>query len=194
MLPAVERALQGQRWSSTLHACSFAFDTPGLVDGAPVFYPRAGDFLLDAWIFPETAWDGLTPLADFGLFTTADGGPYTGFFDAIKTAGLEGSPYQDMTVVQARNGLGLMTDGGAANNDFAALSSYLLNSQFVPAFFNADDAPICICVTQDRQAGGRGDGRDARHGNALPHHRDAAVRRGEARSRDVMAHRSVRLC
>lgn len=38
-------------------ACPFAFDTPGLLTGAPIYTPTIGDLLLDGWVEVVTPWD-----------------------------------------------------------------------------------------------------------------------------------------
>ena len=55
-------------------ACPFAFDTPNLLTGAAVYTPTVGDLLLDAWFEIDTAWDGTTPLGDFGMFSSGGTG------------------------------------------------------------------------------------------------------------------------
>lgn len=46
----------------------FAFDTPDLLTGAPLYTPTIGDILLDGWVEIGTAWNGTTPKGDFGEF------------------------------------------------------------------------------------------------------------------------------
>jgi hypothetical protein len=46
----------------------FAFDTPNLLTGAALYTPTVGDVLHDAWFEIDMAWDGTTPLGDFGTF------------------------------------------------------------------------------------------------------------------------------
>jgi len=58
----------------TVRKFPFAFDTPDLATGAVVYTPTVGDVLLDAWIEIDTAWDGTTPLGDFGPFADTNQG------------------------------------------------------------------------------------------------------------------------
>lgn len=58
---------------SIVRAFPFAFDTPDLLTGAALYTPTPGDILLDAWIAITEAWDGTTPLGDFGSFTNVSG-------------------------------------------------------------------------------------------------------------------------
>lgn len=46
----------------------FAYNTPGILTGAALYTPTADDVLLDAWFQITTAWNGTTPLGDFGIF------------------------------------------------------------------------------------------------------------------------------
>lgn len=42
----------------------FAFDTPNLATGIPVYTPEVGEILYDVWAAIQTAWDGDTPIID----------------------------------------------------------------------------------------------------------------------------------
>lgn len=48
----------------------FAFDTANILTGHTVYTPTSGEFLLDAWIEIETAWNGTTPKGDVGTFAS----------------------------------------------------------------------------------------------------------------------------
>lgn len=151
----VEGTLATKAGTPVLRHFAFAFDTASIGTGAALYVPTVGDYLLDGWIIADTTWNGTTPLADFGLFKSDDGGPFQGFFAAIKAASVTATPFQDMTAVAMVNALGLSMCAGT-NNDFAALSAYILTSQFVPAQF-ASTAPVCVCVTSDGVPGSTAD-------------------------------------
>ena len=134
-----------------VHRIAFAYNTPGLVAGAPLYVPKIGDVLLDAWIEVDTAWDGTTPLGDFGLFANS----FPGFLATIGTA-ISESAFQDMTAAVSAATLGVAIDP-AANNDAAALSSHDLLKQYVPCKFVTAD-PVCVCVTRTGLPGGASPG------------------------------------
>lgn len=46
----------------------FAHDTPGLAAGVEVYRPVDGEFLMDAIIYVDEAWNGTRPLCDVGTF------------------------------------------------------------------------------------------------------------------------------
>jgi hypothetical protein len=103
----------------------FRFDTPGILTGAPLYYPTPGDWLWDGFIVTDDPWDGITPLGDWGLLTI----PKPGFLATIGTA-LTLSLFQDMTVA--------WTD--------AAI-------QYAPSQFETND-PVCVIVTKTGLPGG----------------------------------------
>lgn len=45
----------------------FAYNTPNLLTGAPLYIPTPGDILVDAFISVETAWDGIDPVGDIRI-------------------------------------------------------------------------------------------------------------------------------
>lgn len=47
----------------------FAYNTASLNAGVTAYTATIGQYLLDAWIEVDTAWDGTTPLGDFGITT-----------------------------------------------------------------------------------------------------------------------------
>lgn len=51
----------------------FAFNTPGIRTGAPLYVPTVDDILLDAWVQIDVAWDGTTPQLDIGTFGVSVG-------------------------------------------------------------------------------------------------------------------------
>lgn len=53
----------------------FAFDTPGIADGIPIYVPTPGDVLMAWYILPIEEWDGTTPKASL---YPADGDPILG--------------------------------------------------------------------------------------------------------------------
>jgi len=123
-----------------LRALHFTYATANLDTGAPLYVPTPGDFLLDAWISVDTAFDGTTPLGDLLIQG------FAGFIATINTA-LSIHVFQDMKTAWIVGPTGTMFDSDE-NNDIAALSSYLLALQYVPSKF-ATNAPVCMVVSKD---------------------------------------------
>ena len=135
---------------------TFAGGANGTIPGAALYTPTIGDILLNAWIEIDTAWDGTTPLGDFGTFT---GGNPQGFL-AWGAAG-------PVNMLSADH-LGVWDDGMAGDllgqhgtashlasdmltnylSSFAAVGSGAPNARAVPAKFVAAH-PIRVCVSQD---------------------------------------------
>lgn len=68
----------------------FAFNTPGLADGIPIYALAPGEILLDLWISVETPFDGTTPEADVGTFEGGNLGIFGNYFNVpidLTTAG-----------------------------------------------------------------------------------------------------------
>lgn len=147
--------------ASIVRAFPFAFDTPGLLTGAALYTPTAGDILLDAWIEIDTAWDGTTPLGDLGSFI----GSQFGWFSGVTQV--------DMTVADVQGGASGIGDGllvgntlssvaqistiqsiaGAVQVDGAGpgltpISPVAFGFRAAPARFTTDDQ-IKVCVSQD---------------------------------------------
>ncbi len=97
----------GSAGASIVRAFPFAFDTPNILTGAALYTPTVGDILLDAWIEIDTAWDGTTPLGDFGQFSTQ--------FGLYHNLGLG---VLDMTLADAPNSgsTGLLISGGSTSS------------------------------------------------------------------------------
>ncbi len=59
-------AVGGGSSSIVVRKFPFAYNTAGLSDGAALYTPTVCDLIMDAWIEIDTAWNGTTPLGDFG--------------------------------------------------------------------------------------------------------------------------------
>lgn len=87
----------------------FAFNTPGLLAGIPFYTPTPGEFLTQAWVITDTAWNGTTPLCDLGFGPFGDDSDpfHSGLYDYAN-----GRPI-DMTlkafVGSDENGIGPVT-------------------------------------------------------------------------------------
>lgn len=68
----------------TLYRYDFAYDTPGLADGIPVFTPQAADVLLDVGFVVHEAFDGTTPLAD--VSTDSNDGIFYEWYQGVDLA------------------------------------------------------------------------------------------------------------
>jgi hypothetical protein len=132
---------QGTIGQVQLVECKFDYATPDLVTGATVYTPYVGDWLIDGWIAVNVAFNGTTPLADFGLF----GASKPGFLNTLGTAASIVA-LQDMTTVAAVNTLGLLANAGNYN-DAQGLSIYNATMTPLPAQFASDD-PIQVLVNQ----------------------------------------------
>lgn len=70
--------------------CPFAFDTPGLADGAPIYTPKIGDVLLACWLEITEAWEADSDaFFDLGGFDPTGhlGNPYhIGWFGNVANA------------------------------------------------------------------------------------------------------------
>lgn len=107
-----------------MRAFPFAFNTPNILTGAAIYTPTVGDVLLQAWVEINTAWDGTTPLGDFGSFVGT-----AGLFN--NTAGA----LVDMTAADFHFDAG---DGMLVGNQDSSLSDmdavgYLIDTSFIPA-------------------------------------------------------------
>lgn len=127
-------------------AFPFTFDTSGLLTGAAIYTPTIGDILLDAWVEIDTAWNGTTPLGDFGQFY---GGEHIGWYADWTSA-------VDMTDPDLSGGqlspAPMLTQGNAAphtNHLLAAVTSGGVGSnRGLPAKFTTTD-PVKVVVSQD---------------------------------------------
>lgn len=133
-----------------VRAFPFTFDTPDILTGAEVGWtPVTGDWLMDAWVEVITAWDGTTPVVDFGMFLDGD---VAGVF------GYESGPV-DLTVADRSDAYfmpsGLSTSGGGtpAYGLFQSMLAATSMERSVPAKFVAA-APIKIVVSQNGHADG----------------------------------------
>ncbi len=118
----------------------FAFDTADILTGHTVYVPTIGDLLLDAWVEIDTAWDGTTPLFDFGTFVGATNGIYGGANAPVAL----GSQDNDTGI-----GAGYLYSHTNPNNDLQTLGVPTLGvSRVAPGKFIAAN-PLKIVVSQD---------------------------------------------
>lgn len=163
-LPSANKSRQAPMWTGSewvadgvprIERCPFAYDTPGLRTGVPIFTPEEGDLLLDVWIEVVTAWNGTNPFADIGSFTFAAGGWFSSMGSGI-----------DLSHADSENELdGLMRDQSTAGNgissdlSLATVAAIAINNHWgtavrtLPATFVAAD-PIKLVVSQDASATG----------------------------------------
>lgn len=143
-----------------VRAFPFAFDTPGLADGAALYTPTAGDILFDAWVEVVEAWDGTTPTCDFGTFLDfdADG---TGWLGAVWGPMDLTIPDQDDNsngillgqLVSGSNAItGLWKNLNAIGDTGLQVGRVALNKQrTLPSKFSAA-SPIKVCVNTNGNA------------------------------------------
>lgn len=124
----------------------FAFDTPDLLTGAELFTPIVGMLLLDFWFEVDTAWDGISPVGDVGLFTSGFPGLYETilqnvngdamyFADTSSEAGVLARPYRSSgEVIQ---GTAVLEEAQNASYRVAAPSKFITTD------------PLCVVVSQD---------------------------------------------
>jgi len=87
----------------------FAYNTPNLLTGAPLYIPTPGDILVDAFISVETAWDGINPAGDIrisGSSASIDNNAAI-MYITDKNKGLNSKLYFGGPRTQAGNTLGL---------------------------------------------------------------------------------------
>jgi hypothetical protein len=142
----------GAPGASIVRKFPFAFDSPGILTGFDVYTPTIGDVLLDAWIEIDTAWDGTTPLFDFGDFTGGPASTDEGWFGqgtvgALSLGFADGSFLSSLLLGQENNGT---TDSDFQQASVAAMGQFSGNSRWrsLPAKFIVAD-PIKVCVSQD---------------------------------------------
>ena len=63
----------GSAGSPIVRKFPFAYNTSGILTGASLYTPSVGDLLMDAWIEIGTAWNGTSPLGDFGQYIGGEG-------------------------------------------------------------------------------------------------------------------------
>lgn len=129
-----------------MHAINFAYNTPNLATGAPLYTPTVGDWLVNGWIEVTTAWDGTTPLGDFGLLTAA----FPGFLATMGAdIGIANAAVTVMTAVATPGTTGI-TSYPVGLQPLAALAADLtaLEATIIPGRFVTAD-PICAVVSTD---------------------------------------------
>jgi hypothetical protein len=123
-----------------VRAFPFAFDSPNILTGHAVYTPTVGDILLDAWIEIDTAWNGTTPLGDFGEFVGTAQGLFAG---GNGPTGLTTMSGPDTNLV----GVGYLA--GNNGESLAALSAAgSAGFRVAPGKFTTVD-PIKVVVSQD---------------------------------------------
>jgi hypothetical protein len=142
--------------------CPFAFDTPGILTGAALWTPAVGDLLIDAWLDIVTAWNGTSPIGDFGVFN--DGPPALGIYAGACGAAAD-MTNQDGGVVGTGTEIGQHQSVLSAFNTLNTATSYLevsgtalvhktivpaddISGRIIPGAFLTTD-PIKFCVSQD---------------------------------------------
>lgn len=128
----------------------FAFDDAGLADGLPIYTPAVGDILLNAWIEVKTAWDGTTPLGDFGQDLPADTGCgwlcYARSQWPMDQADVDGQWFAHGLDTQNS-----FVTGGATES--LGNTTPAITARVLPARIN-NTAPVKVWVSQDGLAGG----------------------------------------
>jgi hypothetical protein len=120
-----------------VHDYDFTFNTPNLLTGAQTGYvPKVGDVVYGAWISISTAWDGTTPLGDFGQFDAIN----TGLLDQV------GRGINDMTTADEDL-------GGTDSPTFAQGNGLIANGIGIVM---EGTSPFLMVVSQD----GTNDGAD----------------------------------
>lgn len=146
--------------ASIVRKFPFAFDTPGILIGAPLYTPTLGDEIIDAYITLEEVWDGVTPTADIGAFTSSHQGWFSIYWAPIDLTGAPGdngvhSPVGgQVTLAQLGTLLAVVntmtTQSGTPPLALvkADLTTLAQAPRTAPGTVVNDD-PICVCVSQD---------------------------------------------
>lgn len=123
----------------------FAYDTPGLDAGIPIYTPVVGETLYDAWVHILTPWSGgaAYPVVDIGQEINPG---TTGLFG--------GYAYLDLNFITSESG-----PPRPPNNQYLSLSAQFafLNQQRSQLRFT-DTAPLKLWVSQNGRAGGAATG------------------------------------
>lgn len=136
---------------TVVRAFPFAFDTPGLVAGHTVYTPAVDDVLLDGWLEVTEAWDGTTPMCDFGTFVPGPLGLY-GYYQGPADLTLTDHGLGENAGLNGR----VDSSGSTYSDGSIPLSNFLANVvRVVPARVSAAN-PIKVCVSTT----GRTDGAD----------------------------------
>lgn len=121
---------------------SFAFDSPDILTGHPIYTPTVGDILLDAWLEVDTAWDGTSPRFDFGSFLFGTPGLFALANYPIQILDLEiGDASPDPTVLF----------GGTGNSSLQQVqdTNRIVPAKFISRFGTQVTDPLKIVVSQD---------------------------------------------
>lgn len=133
------------------HKFSFTHATAGLATGAVAVFtdgytPAEGDLLIDAWIEIGTAWDGTTPLGDFGPFVGSALGMFgnQGFGPIDMT--LEDGTYAGWAVLSQN--FGATTVSGLYQAVLSGGNPGLNGYRSLPGkFASADPLKVCVSTT-----------------------------------------------
>lgn len=132
----------------TVHKLAFAFGDAGLNAGLTVYTPAVDDILLDAWIEVGTAWDGTTPVGDFGQPVINA----NGYFGAL-VGGIDMTSV-DISVAGANS---LLVAEGPATNVSLVEQSSAQAQRVVPGKFRSV-SPLKVWVSQTGNSGGAAPG------------------------------------
>ena len=133
--------------ASAVLSCPFLFSDAAIAAGDPleIWTPPAGIILTDVHVSFLVAFDGTTPKADVGFFSSED----TGLFDQIAGAPL------DATIAASDNfdggDSGLLTTPSQASGGSLAVASAKADANLLPAYCSpfAPGAPLSILVSTD---------------------------------------------
>lgn len=147
----------GGAGTPVVRAFPFAFDDVGLDTGETLYTPTPGDILLDAWIEIDTAWDGTTPLGDYGNIWDISG---EGFCTLISNLALDMTQSDDgapsilfgnlVSGFRSLNDLSTVVQSVTSNVGGGPLipPTSLAGSRYAPAKLLTDD-PFQVVVSQD---------------------------------------------
>jgi len=130
----------------------FAYNTPNLLTGAAVYTPTAGDLLLDAWVEVDTAWNGTTPLCDYGTFVANSGWLAQGAQGAFDIGAADAQNAFFATGGNLLSGSPVPSDDLYASAHQGPANTYGAQ-RALPAKFVAATA-VKVCVSQDGKDNG----------------------------------------
>lgn len=142
--------------ASITHKFAFTFATAGLNTGVPIgLTPAIGDYLEDAWVEIDTAFDGTTPFIDVGGFSGSNLGWFGGI-NAVIDATLAGTV---LIATGLLSGSGSNGAGGVSLLSLSAMGATPPNAGFryVPAKFTSA-IPVLLVLSQNGQKSGTATG------------------------------------
>ena len=145
-----------------VRAFQFAYNTPSILTGAPLYTPTPGDILLNAWMEIDTAWNGTTPIGDFGQFLAGETEGLLNFISFVSanvdmSAADSAIQTTGSSIYGSTNGAGSSVDLVADSLTNSAGSSGATVNRYVPGVFRGAD-PIKVVVSQDGTVGGANPG------------------------------------